>query len=322
MTDLRTGPSDEVTAGDAVAGAQQALDAAAAALDASANASAGIDASRLDVGTTRTATSRVSQIVTLVAVIVPAGGILSAAGLLWGVAFRPLDLVLFLVLYLLTGLGITVGYHRLFTHRSFEAAPAVRVALAILGAMTLQGPVTQWVTDHRKHHARSDVEGDPHSPHLAGSGLWNMTRGLFHAHVGWLFSTKGMERGELYGRDLYEDKAIVLVDRLYLVWVAISVGLPFLLGWAITGSVSRGLEAMVWAGLVRIFAFEHSTFAVNSICHTFGRRTYEAKDESRNNWVVALLTFGEGWHNNHHAFPRSARHGLGRLQIDVSWLVI
>ncbi|MCU1495415.1 MAG: Stearoyl-CoA 9-desaturase [Acidimicrobiaceae bacterium] len=281
-----------------------------------------LDAARLDLATVRERTSLVSRIVTVVAVVVPAGGILSAAGLLWGVAFEPLDLVLFLALYVLTGLGITVGYHRYFTHRSFEAGPVVKVSLAILGAMTLQGPLTQWVTDHRKHHARSDAEGDPHSPHLAGAGFVGAVKGLWHAHMGWMFSTKGMERGEVYGRDLFEDRTIRLIDRLYVVWVAISIGLPFLIGYAVTGSAARGVEAMVWAGLVRIFAFEHATFAVNSICHTFGRRTYEARDQSRNNWFVAVLTFGEGWHNNHHAFPRSARHGLQGLQLDVSWIVI
>lgn len=292
-------------------------------LEAASDPSAGgVDATGLEVGTTRSRTSRVSQVVTLVAVVAPAVGVASAAGLLWGVALRPLDVVLFAVFYLATGLGITVGYHRLFTHRSFEAPTPVRVALAVLGAMTLQGPVTQWVTDHRKHHARSDAEGDPHSPHLSGDGLVGTVRGLWHAHVGWMFSTKGMERGELYGRDLYEDGPIRMVDRCYLLWVVCSVGLPFLVGFAVTGSWRRGVEALVWAGLVRIFAFEHATFAVNSICHTFGRRAYVARDESRNNWVVALLTFGEGWHNNHHAFPRSARHGLGRCQLDVSWLVI
>jgi stearoyl-CoA desaturase (delta-9 desaturase) len=280
------------------------------------------DAGRLGVATARQHTSRLSQVVTLVAVLVPPLALLSAMGVLWGVGFRMTDLVLFLVFYVLTGLGITVGYHRYFTHRSFEAVAPVKVALAILGSMTLQGPVTQWVTDHRKHHARSDAEGDPHSPHLSGDGLVGTLKGLWHAHIGWMFTTKGMERGIDYGRDLYEDRTIRVIDRLYLVWVAFSLGLPFLLGAAIGGSWALGFEAMIWAGLIRIFVFEHSTFAVNSICHTFGRRAFEAKDESRNNWVVALLVFGEGWHNNHHAFPRSARHGLGRFQVDVSFLVI
>ncbi len=276
----------------------------------------------LGIATVRPATTRLSRAVTLIAVIVPPIGLLSAAGALWGVAFRPLDLVCFAVLYVASGLGITVGYHRLFTHRSFQAAPPVRALLAVLGAMTLQGPVTQWVTDHRKHHARSDAPGDPHSPHLSGGGLGGAVRGLWHAHVGWLFSTKGMERGAAYGGDLYDDRLLQVIDRLYLLWVLLSVGLPFLAGFAIGGSVALGLEAMVWGGLVRIFAFEHATFAVNSVCHAFGTRPYEARDQSRNNVVVALLTFGEGWHNNHHAFPRSARHGLERRQLDLSWWVI
>jgi stearoyl-CoA desaturase (delta-9 desaturase) len=280
------------------------------------------ESSRPAVATVRSRTSKVSQVVTLVAVVVPAGGVASASGLLWGVALRPLDVVLFGVFYVSTGLGITVGYHRLFAHRAFEASPALRVLLAVLGAMTLQGPLTQWVTDHRKHHARSDAEGDPHSPHLSGGGLAGALAGLWHAHVGWMFSTKGLERGRLYGQDLYEDRVLWVVDRLYLLWVACSLGLPFLLGDALGHSLSRGVEAFVWAGLVRIFAFEHATFSVNSLCHTIGRRRYETGDESRNNWLVALLTFGEGWHNNHHAFPRSARHGLERLEVDLSWLVI
>ncbi len=274
------------------------------------------------IATVRPRTSAASRAVTLVAVVVPPLGVLSAAGLLWGVAVRPLDLVCFAVLYVATGLGITIGYHRLFTHRSFEACTALRVTLAVLGAMTLQGPVTQWVTDHRKHHARSDIEGDPHSPHLSGAGVAGAVRGLCHAHVGWLFSSKGMERGADWGADLYADRPIRLVDRCYLLWVVLSVAIPFLVGLLAGGTVALGVEALVWGGLVRIFAFEHATFAVNSICHTFGSRPYDARDESRNNWLIALLTFGEGWHNNHHAFPRSARHGLERHQLDLSWLVI
>jgi stearoyl-CoA desaturase (delta-9 desaturase) len=281
-----------------------------------------VDASKLGIATARSRTGRVSQVVTLVAVVVPPLALLSAMGILWGVGFSALDAVLFAAFYVLCGLGITVGYHRLFTHRSFEAPAAVRAALAILGSMTLQGPVTQWVTDHRKHHARSDRDGDPHSPHLHGEGFLGTLKGLWHAHVGWMFVTKGMERGALYGKDLYDDRLIRTIDRLYLVWVGLSIGGPFLIGAAAGGSWSSGFEAMIWAGLIRIFCYEHATFAVNSICHTFGRRSYEAKDQSTNNWVVAFLTFGEGWHNNHHAFPRSARHGLRRSEVDISWLVI
>jgi len=253
---------------------------------------------------------------------VPPLGLVAAVWLLWNRGVHPVDLLLLAGFYVACGLGITVGFHRLFTHKSFETSAPLRAVWAILGSMAMQGPLTQWVTDHRKHHARSDAEGDPHSPHLSGGGFVGTVKGLIHAHVGWLFTTKGMERGDIYGRDLYDDRKIQVVDRLYLVWVALSVGLPFAIGFAVTGSVGRGLEAMVWAGLIRIFAFEHATFAVNSICHTFGSRRYDARDESTNNWVVAALTMGEGWHNNHHAFPRSARHGLERGEIDVSWLVI
>lgn len=316
MPDVAMPPAGAAPAGPATAELRAAVPVdAAPAADVP-------DASRLGIATARHRTGHVSQVVTLVAVLVPPIGLFSAMGVFWGVGFRMTDLVLFGVFYLFTGLGITVGYHRYFTHRSFETVAPVKVALAILGAMTLQGPVTQWVTDHRKHHARSDQAGDPHSPHLSGDGLVGSIKGLWHAHMGWMFSTKGMERSLAYGRDLYEDRTIRWIDRLYLVWVALSFGVPFLIGAWVGGSWALGVEAMVWAGLIRVFAFEHSTFAVNSICHTFGRRAYEARDQSRNNWVVALLVFGEGWHNNHHAFPRSARHGLERFQLDLSWWTI
>nr|MBA3364485.1 fatty acid desaturase [Actinomycetota bacterium] len=177
--------------------------------------------------------------------------------------------------------------------------------------------------DHRKHHALSDREGDPHSPHAGhGEGVLGALKGFGHAHVGWLFTLKGMERGREYGRDLYDDRLVRAIDRLYLLWVAVTLGLPFLVGFLVGGTWERGVEAMVWGGLLRIFLYQHATFSVNSICHMFGRQAYRSRDESRNNWLVALLVFGEGWHNNHHAFPSSARHGLDRYQLDVSWWVI
>jgi stearoyl-CoA desaturase (delta-9 desaturase) len=275
------------------------------------------------IGTVRPGTSRVSQVVTLVAVVVPPVGVLSAMGLLWGVGFHPLDLVLLAGLYVVCAFGITIGFHRYFTHRGFAAHPAVKVALAILGCMTMQGPITQWVTDHRKHHALSDRPGDPHSPHVGhGEGLAGAVRGFVHAHVGWLFANLGMEQGRDYGRDLYDDRLIRWIDRLYLVWVALTLGLPFGAGFLVGGTWQRGVEALVWGGLVRIFLFQHATFSVNSICHMFGRQDYRSRDEARNNWFVALLVFGEGWHNNHHAFPASARHGLDRRQIDPSWWIV
>jgi stearoyl-CoA desaturase (delta-9 desaturase) len=274
------------------------------------------------VATVRESTSIPSRIVTLVAVLVPPLGVLVALGLLWDMAVRPVDVVLLVALYTATGLGITVGFHRLFSHRAFKTTPAVRALLAILGSMTIQGPLTQWVTDHRKHHALSDREGDPHSPHGARDGVLGGLAGFLHAHVGWLITTKGMERGRRYGPDLYDDRLIRAVDRLYMLWVALSLGIPFAVGYAVDPTWQGGLAGMVWGVLVRIFLFHHMTWSVNSICHTFGRRPYETDDESRNNWLVALPTFGEGWHNNHHAFPGSAIHGLGPRQVDVSWWTI
>lgn len=274
------------------------------------------------VGTVRDETTLASKLVTLVAVAVPPLGVAAAAWGLWGIAFHPVDLVLFVVMYVACGLGITVGYHRLFSHKSFKTTPAIRALFAILGAMTIQGPLTQWVTDHRKHHAMSDKPGDPHSPHVGRHGEHGRLTGLWWSHMGWLFRTKGMERGERWGRDLYDDPLIRRIDRLYMVWVALSVGIPFAVGFAVRGTWLGGLEAMVWAGLVRIFLFQHATWAINSVCHTFGRRTYRTTDESRNVWLLAIPSFGEAWHNNHHAFPGSAVHGVDRRQIDISAGVI
>jgi stearoyl-CoA desaturase (delta-9 desaturase) len=275
------------------------------------------------VATVRTRTSRISQAVTLVAVVLPPLGVVSAMGLLWGVGFRWLDVALFVGLYVVCAFGTTIGFHRYFTHKGFEARMPVKAALAILGCMTMQGPLTQWVTDHRKHHALSDKPGDPHSPHVGhGEGAIGALRGFVHSHVGWMFSNLGMEQGREYGRDLYEDRLVRTIDRLYLLWVVLTLGIPFGIGYAVGGTWKAGLEGLVWGGLIRIAAYQHATFSVNSICHMFGRKDYRSRDEARNNWLVALLVFGEGWHNNHHAFPVSARHGLERRQIDVSWWII
>ena len=275
------------------------------------------------VGTVRPRTSRVSQVVTLVAVVVPPLGLLSAMGLLWGVAFHPFDLVLFAGMYVICAFGTTIGFHRYFTHRGFTAHPGVKATLGVLGCMTMQGPITQWVTDHRKHHALSDQPGDPHSPHVGhGDGAMGALRGFVHAHVGWLFANLGMEQGRAYGKDLYDDVMVRWIDRLYGVWIVLTFGIPFAVGYAVGGDWRSGLEGLVWGGLVRVFAYQHATFSVNSICHMFGRQDFRSRDEARNNWLVALLVFGEGWHNNHHAFPASARHGLLRRQFDVSWWVI
>ena len=259
---------------------------------------------------------------TVVAVVVPPLGLVAAMGALWNIGFHWVDLALFLGLYVLCAFGTTIGFHRYFTHRGFDARAPVKALLAILGCMTMQGPVTQWVTDHRKHHALSDKPGDPHSPHGHGDGAWGAARGFVHAHVGWMFSNLGMEQGKEYGRDLYEDRLVRVIDRLYLLWVVLTLGIPFAIGYAVGGTWGAAGEALVWGGLIRIAAYQHATFSVNSICHMFGRQDFRSRDEARNNWLVALLVFGEGWHNNHHAFPVSARHGLARWQLDVSWWVI
>jgi stearoyl-CoA desaturase (delta-9 desaturase) len=282
-----------------------------------------LPATSAPLATVRDGTSRISQVVTLVAVIVPPLGVLAAMGVLWDVAFHPSDLALMVAMYVMCAFGITIGFHRYFTHRGFQTRAPVKALLAILGCMTMQGPLTQWVTDHRKHHAFSDHEGDPHSPVGHGDGVRGAVKGFVHAHVGWMFTNMGMEQGRAYGKDLYDDTLVRTIDRMYLVWVAATLGIPFAIGYALGGgSVARGVEAMLWGGLVRIFLFQHATFSVNSLCHMFGKQPYRARDESRNNWFVAALVFGEGWHNNHHAFPASARHGLSRFQVDISWWII
>jgi stearoyl-CoA desaturase (delta-9 desaturase) len=280
-------------------------------------------AAKVRIRTVRERTSFASRIAGLVAVIVPPVGLAVSTVLLWGYGVDWFDLVLLAAFYVPCGLGITVGWHRYFSHKSFETGPVLKGLLAVLGSMAMQGPLTQWVTDHRKHHALSDQPGDPHSPHAnRGSGWSERARGLWHSHVGWLFATKGLERGPEYGKDLYDDTMVRWIDRLYLLWVALSVGLPFLIGYAVFGTWQAGLLALVWGGLIRIFLFQHATFSINSICHVYGKRPFKTRDESRNVWLLALPSFGESWHNGHHAFPASAVHGLQPREVDISAAVI
>jgi stearoyl-CoA desaturase (delta-9 desaturase) len=241
----------------------------------------------------------------------------------WQGLLRWSDVVIFFVAYMLTGLGVTVGFHRLFTHRSFKTGKVVRATLAILGSAAIEGPVTAWVADHRKHHDFSDQLGDPHSPHVEhGHGFRGELRGLFHAHVGWLFIHTHRGAKERYARDLRADPLMVTIDRLFLVWALGGLALCFLAGWALGGSVHAGLTGLLWGGGVRMLVVHHVTYSINSICHFMGRRGFDTPDESRNVWWLAPFTFGESWHNNHHAFPTSARHGLQRWQFDISGLVI
>ena len=246
-----------------------------------------------------------------------------AVYLAWGGTLHWQDLLVFAVMYVPIGFGVTVGYHRLFTHRSFQTSPALRAVWAILGSAAVEGPVIEWVAYHRKHHAFSDEEGDPHSPHVGhGSGLLGALRGLFYAHVGWVWFNDDLAEEEVYARDLVADPVVRAVDRTFLLWVLVGVAIPFGLGVALTGEVVGGLTAMLWGGAVRIFLCHHLTFSINSLCHFFGRQRYETGDESRNLAWLAPFTLGEAWHNNHHAFPTSARHGVGRWELDLSAIVI
>ena len=242
---------------------------------------------------------------------------------LWNDALRWSDLVVFAICYVITGLGVTVGFHRHLTHRAFKAKPWVRGALAILGSAAIEGPVIAWVADHRKHHAFADVEGDPHSPHVDhGHGVKGALKGLLHAHVGWLFLHTHRGRKERYAPDLIADPLIRWIDRTFVLWVAAGLLLPFGLGYLIGGTLDTALTGLLWGGAVRMLVVHHVTYSINSLCHFFGRQAFDTGDESRNLAWLAPFTFGEAWHNNHHAFPTSYEHGMRRWQLDPSRAVI
>jgi stearoyl-CoA desaturase (delta-9 desaturase) len=243
--------------------------------------------------------------------------------LAWGGALRWQDLVVLAIMYTLTGLGITVGYHRLFTHRSFKTTRWLRVLLAALGSMAVEGPVIEWVATHRKHHRFSDLPGDPHSPHVDQAPGWRgAIRGLGHAHFGWMFRGQDMANPARYAKDLIADRDIAFINRTFPLWVLVGLAVPFGLGAALTGSVVGGLTGLLWGGAVRVLLLHHATFSINSLCHYFGRRPFATNDQSHNLAWLAPLAFGEAWHNNHHAFPTSARHGLGPGQVDLGgWLI-
>ena len=238
----------------------------------------------------------------LLVVVVPFLATVFAIYLLWARAVNWPDLALLATLYTLVAFGVTIGYHRMLTHRSFRPHPVVKLVLLVLGSMSLEGSALSWAATHIKHHAHSDREGDPHSP----------IEGFFHAHMGWLFRDS-MADPNVYCRNLVKDPIVVFVSRTFLLWVALSLVIPFLIG---------GWTGLLWGGLVRIFLTHHVTWSVNSVCHTFGKREFETNDRSHNEWLVGLLGFGEGWHNNHHAFPRSAFHGLHWWQFDLSGYII
>lgn len=267
--------------------------------------------------------SRIEKAVNLGAVVVPFLATLAAIVLLWNSLVAPADLVIAAAMYLLTAIGITVGFHRLLTHRAFQTSKPVEYAFAVLGSMAVQGPAIAWVADHRKHHAHTDEEGDPHSPHVApDGGVTGVFRGLWHAHTGWLMSTQGRADWRKYAPDLYEDRGMRAISRRFPLLVLATLAIPALAGLLVSGTLLGALTGLLWGGLVRIFFVHHVTWSVNSVCHFLGTRRFDTDDRSTNVFWLALPSLGESWHHNHHAFPRSASHGLGRWEPDPSALII
>jgi stearoyl-CoA desaturase (delta-9 desaturase) len=254
--------------------------------------------------------TRAHKIVNLIGVPLPFIGLIAAIALLWNRAIGPLELALMLFFYVVTALGVTLGFHRMLTHRAFESSRVFRAIITAFGSMAVQGSVITWVADHRKHHAFTDHEGDPHSPHLAGPGFWGGVKGLWHAHIGWLFESVGTADRERFAPDLVKDRLMRAMDKLFFLWVVVGFAIPFALGWIVGGGLGTALTALLWGGLVRVFLLHHVTWSINSVCHFFGKRRFDVEDESRNVFWLAPLSMGESWHHNHHAFPTSAFHGL------------
>jgi stearoyl-CoA desaturase (delta-9 desaturase) len=265
---------------------------------------------------------RGQKIAVLVITLIPFLGLVAAVATLWGRGLSVVDASIMFVFYMVSGLGVTVGFHRSFTHLSFKPTPPTKAALAVCGSLAMQGSVISWVAAHRRHHAFSDQVGDPHSPHLdEAEGFVGIVKGLWHAHVGWLFD-RHLTDQKRWAPDLLKDPVMTKIDRLFPLISVFTFVLPALAGLAITRTWQGGLTAFLWGALARIFLLHHVTWSINSICHYFGKRPFETTDHSTNNWPLALISFGESWHNNHHAFPSSAIHGLKRGQVDMTAGVI
>ena len=264
--------------------------------------------------------SRSERLANLLGVLVPFAGVAAAVVLLWNRAVDVTDLCILGGMYVLTALGVTIGFHRLLTHRAFATYPWLERTFAMLGSLAVQGSVLDWVADHRKHHAHTDREGDPHSPHVGhSSGL----AGLFYAHTGWLLETQGQADWKRYAADLYEDPKMKRIGRSFPLLVLASLLIPTVAGFCLHGFTAGGaLRGLVWGGLVRIFLLHHVTWSINSVCHFFGRRRFDVEDQSTNVGWLAVLSLGESWHHNHHAFPRSAFHGLRWYELDLSGMLI
>lgn len=268
------------------------------------------------------------RLINLSGVVLPFLGFAFAIWFVWGEWLDWVQVGILVVMYVITGLGITIGYHRLFTHRSFVTPKWVSTAFAIMGSMAVEGPLMHWVAIHRKHHQYSDVEDDPHSPHTHGAGLINAIRGMWHAHVGWVTEQRKHMDLPNYVYDLKKDKLLVWTSKLFFVWVALGLLIPAIAGGLLTmmildGSFWKGaLLGFLWGGLARIVLVHHVTWSINSVCHIWGGTPFKSNDHSKNNVIFGVLAMGEGWHNNHHAFPRSARHGLFWWQFDLSYVII
>jgi len=261
------------------------------------------------------------RLVTLITITIPLLGVIAALFFLWGWNFGWTDLGLLLGMYVLTALGITVGFHRLFVHRSFETYLWLKFVLAVLGSMAIENPLFKWVAMHRRHHQYSDTPDDPHSPQYGGRGVLGFLRGFWHAHIGWFFEPDPSDLAH-YVKDLSASRTLRLANSLFPLWVGLGMVIPAVMGGMITQSWAGVWTGLIWGGLVRIFLVHHVTWSVNSACHLWGFRPYRSDDESRNNIVFGILAMGEGWHNTHHAFPTSARHGLRWWEIDVTFWVI
>jgi stearoyl-CoA desaturase (delta-9 desaturase) len=267
--------------------------------------------------------SRLERGMNVGAVVLPFAAFAAAVVFLPASILGPVDLVLLAVGYLIGGLGITVGFHRLLTHNAFATHRWTRYALAVAGSTAVEGPVISWVSDHRKHHAHADDDGDPHSPHVDhGTGLRGSLRGLYHAHMGWLWATQGRADYRRYAPDLLEDPGMRRINAAFLPIVIASLALPAAIGGIATGSLAGAATGLLWGGLVRVFLLHHVTWSINSICHFFGRRRFDTDDRSTNVFWLAPFSFGESWHHNHHAFPRSAVNRLRWYEFDPAGLVI
>lgn len=261
------------------------------------------------------------RVVTFFAITIPLLGVVAAPFFLWGWGLGWTDLGLLLGMYVLTALGITVGFHRLFVHHSFETYTWVKFVWAVLGSMAVQGPLLKWVALHRRHHQHSDTPDDPHSPQHEGRGIVGLLRGFWHAHIGWFFQADPPDL-DRYVKDLSASTSLRVASKLFPLWVLLGLLIPAAMGGVITLSWAGVWTGLIWGGLVRVFLVHHVTWSVNSACHLWGMRPYRSNDESRNNVLFGILALGEGWHNTHHAFPTSARHGLRWWQFDASYWVI